>query len=170
MDRQEARKEFSFNAEWNGRWYATKQVRRVFVDEPNEIVVVTVYTSKRQGAQMKISYDPEVDALSIVFRDVTVTTKHLAEGIAADYESEGRLAGLEILDVVHRFGGRETLRQVVLEGVGLSGQGGLGGDLDSCAFASRAFAEDIRGGSADVVIERSGQAEVSGELVREVWG
>ena len=47
---------------------------------------------------MKISYDPEVDALSITFRDTTVTTKHLAEGIAADYDSEGRLAGLEILD------------------------------------------------------------------------
>ena len=47
---------------------------------------------------MKISYDPEVDALSITFRETTVTTKHLAEGIAADYDSEGRLAGLEILD------------------------------------------------------------------------
>ena len=47
---------------------------------------------------MKISYDPEVDALSITFRETTVTTKHLAEGIAADYDSEGRMASLEILD------------------------------------------------------------------------
>jgi uncharacterized protein YuzE len=54
---------------------------------------------------MKISYDPEVDALSITFRETTVTTKHLAEGIAADYDSEGRLAGLEILDAQKRFGG-----------------------------------------------------------------
>ncbi len=53
---------------------------------------------------MKISYDPEVDALSITFRETTVTTKHLAEGIAADYDSEGRLA--------------ETMRRVELEGVG----------------------------------------------------
>jgi len=52
---------------------------------------------------MKISYDPEVDALSITFRETTVTTKHLAEGIAADYDSEGRLAGLEILDAQKRF-------------------------------------------------------------------
>ncbi len=29
---------------------------------------------------MKISYDPEVDALSITFRETTVTTKYLAEG------------------------------------------------------------------------------------------
>ena len=28
---------------------------------------------------MKISYDPEVDALSIVFRETTVTTQELAE-------------------------------------------------------------------------------------------
>ena len=42
---------------------------------------------------MKISYDAEVDALSITFRETTVTTKHLAEGIAADYDCDGRLAG-----------------------------------------------------------------------------
>ena len=67
---------------------------------------------------MKISYDPEVDALSIIFRDTTVTTQHLAEGIAGEYDAEGRLAGIEILDAVKRFGGQETLRQVVLEGIG----------------------------------------------------
>lgn len=67
---------------------------------------------------MRISYDPEVDALSITFRDTTVVTKHLAEGIAADYDSEGHLAGIEILDAMKRFGDRDTLRKVVLEGVG----------------------------------------------------
>ena len=67
---------------------------------------------------MKISYDPEVDALSIIFRDTTVTTQHLAEGIAGEYDAEGRLVGIEILDAVKRFGGQETLRQVVLEGIG----------------------------------------------------
>ena len=70
---------------------------------------------------MKISYDAEVDALSITFRETTVTTKHLAEG---------RLAGLEILDAQKRFGGGavtqrdsarpgfQTMRRVELEGVG----------------------------------------------------
>lgn len=67
---------------------------------------------------MKISYDAEVDALSITFREATVTTKHLGEGIAADYDAEGKLPGIEILDAVKRFGGRETLRQVVIEGLG----------------------------------------------------
>ncbi|MBI5762703.1 MAG: DUF2283 domain-containing protein [Planctomycetes bacterium] len=67
---------------------------------------------------MKISYDAEVDALSITFQDTTVTTKHLAEGIAADYDGKGQLAGIEILDVAKRFGGRDTLREITVEGVG----------------------------------------------------
>lgn len=67
---------------------------------------------------MRITYDAQVDALSIIFRETTVTTKHLGEGIAADYDSEGRLAGIEVLDAVKRFGSQDTLRQLVIEGVG----------------------------------------------------
>jgi len=67
---------------------------------------------------MKISYDAEVDAISITFREATVTTKHLAEGIAADYDIDGRLAGIEILDACKRFGDRDTFRQLVIEGIG----------------------------------------------------
>jgi hypothetical protein len=43
VGRLERRKDCPFNAEWNRRWYATRQVRPIFVDEPDEIVVVTVY-------------------------------------------------------------------------------------------------------------------------------
>jgi len=71
-----------------------------------------------EGLNKKISYDPEVDALSIIFKETTVTSEPLAEGIAADDDAEGRLVGLEILDAVKRFGGRETLRQVILEEIG----------------------------------------------------
>lgn len=67
---------------------------------------------------MKITYDPEVDALYIRFLDTTVTTKHLAEGIAADYDANGRLAGIEILDALKRFDDPQVLRQVILEDVG----------------------------------------------------
>lgn len=42
--RLEAAKEFPFAGVWNGTFYATKRVRPVFVDNPTEIVVVTVYT------------------------------------------------------------------------------------------------------------------------------
>jgi uncharacterized protein YuzE len=69
---------------------------------------------------MKITYDPEVDALYIHFLDTTVTTEHLTEGIAADYDSEGRLAGIEILDALKRFGDKNALRQITLEEVGFA--------------------------------------------------
>jgi len=68
---------------------------------------------------MKITYDAEVDALYIQFLDATVATEHLAEGIAADYDADGRLAGIEILDALRRFGSSQTLRQVTLEDSGL---------------------------------------------------
>ena len=41
--RLECRKDFVFNGMWNSEHYATRQVRPIFVDEPEEIVVVTVY-------------------------------------------------------------------------------------------------------------------------------
>lgn len=66
---------------------------------------------------MKVSYDPEVDALTITFRETTVITEHLAEGIAADYDSEGNLAGIEILDASIRLGNRDSLRSIVAEGL-----------------------------------------------------
>ena len=66
---------------------------------------------------MKITYDAEADALSIVFAETTVTTRHLAEGIAADYDAAGCLAGLEILDARSRLGGADTFRRIILEGV-----------------------------------------------------
>ncbi len=44
LGRLECRKEFVFEKEWNKRYYKIKQVRPIFVEEENEIVVVTVYT------------------------------------------------------------------------------------------------------------------------------
>ena len=42
-ERWECREDFPFNAEWNGIFYETKQVRPIFVEEWMELVVVTVY-------------------------------------------------------------------------------------------------------------------------------
>jgi len=64
---------------------------------------------------MRISYDSEVDALYIRFIETTVTTKHVAEGIAVDYAADGRVAGIEVLDARKRFGDEGILRRVVLE-------------------------------------------------------
>lgn len=62
--------------------------------------------------------EAEVDALSITFRETTVTSKDLAEGIAANYDGEGRLAGIKIGDAVKRLDGREVLQNFVLEASG----------------------------------------------------
>ena len=64
---------------------------------------------------MRITYDSEVDALYIRFIETPVTTKHVAEGIAVDYDAEGHIAGIEILDTVNRFGSRDVFRKVSIE-------------------------------------------------------
>ena len=69
---------------------------------------------------MKITYDSEVDVLYIRFIEATVTTKHIAEGVAVDYDAEGRIAGIEILDVVKRFGDKQPLKQIILEEIDLA--------------------------------------------------
>ena len=43
LGRLECQKDFTFNAIWNRRHYATKRVRPIFVEEPDEIVVITLY-------------------------------------------------------------------------------------------------------------------------------
>lgn len=72
---------------------------------------------------MRITYDAEVDAMSIIFRETSVTTKEVGEGIAIEYDREGLIAGIEVLDAVKRFGGEETLRRVTLEGIALGKAG-----------------------------------------------
>jgi YD repeat-containing protein len=68
---------------------------------------------------MRITYDREVDALYIRFKETTVTTKHLAEGIAVDYDADGHLAGIEILDATKRLGDPTVFKQIILEDVAL---------------------------------------------------
>jgi YD repeat-containing protein len=68
---------------------------------------------------VKITFDREVDALYIRFRETTVTTEHLAEGIAADYDADGRLAGIEILDAIKRLGDPQVFKQVILEDIAI---------------------------------------------------
>ena len=43
LNRKECRKDFSFNSTWNKQFYKIKQVRPIFVEDKNTIVVVTVY-------------------------------------------------------------------------------------------------------------------------------
>ena len=50
---------------------------------------------------MKITYDPEVDAIYLEFQHLDegkAETRKLTEELIADYAPDGSLAGLEILD------------------------------------------------------------------------
>ena len=60
---------------------------------------------------MKISYDPEVDALYIRLKETTVTTARIEEGVALDYDAANRLAGIEVLDAVKRLDNREASKR-----------------------------------------------------------
>lgn len=44
LGRLGCRKNFPYGKEWNGKVYAIKQVRPIFVEEAEEILVITVYT------------------------------------------------------------------------------------------------------------------------------
>jgi uncharacterized protein YuzE len=69
---------------------------------------------------MRITYDQNVDALYIRFKETTVTTKDLGEGIAADYDADGHLAGIEILDAVKRLGDPNVFKRVTPEDVAIA--------------------------------------------------
>ena len=60
---------------------------------------------------MRITYDSEVDALYIRFINTAVTTQHITEGIAVDYDANGKIAGIEVLDAIKRFGNRDVLKR-----------------------------------------------------------
>ncbi|MFH1052726.1 MAG: DUF2283 domain-containing protein [bacterium] len=70
---------------------------------------------------MKIQYDAEIDALSIIFTKTTITTQHVTEGIAVDYDSDGHIAAIEILDAIKRFGNRQIFDKIELEQLNFAG-------------------------------------------------
>jgi len=52
---------------------------------------------------MKVTYDPEVDALAIILSDVAVEKSDEAKpGVILDYDGEGNIVGLEILNASKR--------------------------------------------------------------------
>ncbi len=67
---------------------------------------------------MKLRYDRDSDALTISFRDTPVNPRQLAEGILGEYDAQGQLAGIKILEAARRLGDITTCQRVVLEGLG----------------------------------------------------
>jgi uncharacterized protein YuzE len=57
-----------------------------------------------QGAEMKVVYDPEVDVLSVLLSDAPAAESDQEKpGIILDYDGEGNVVGLEILDASKRM-------------------------------------------------------------------
>ena len=53
---------------------------------------------------MKVTYDPEVDVLRIVLTDAPVEESDEAKpGVILDYDKDGNIVGLEILDASQRM-------------------------------------------------------------------
>lgn len=53
---------------------------------------------------MKIEFDKKADALYIYIQEKPVNkTKEIEEGVLVDFDEDGRLIGLEVMDVTKRF-------------------------------------------------------------------
>ena len=115
---------FSHNGLWQGNHYAIKQVAPVIKEEPEEIVVITVYTFFFRADIMKISYDREVDALYIRLLEGSYEcrTLRLNDEVALNIGPGETLVGIEILDATHVFGAEE-LPDLVVENVRLAASG-----------------------------------------------
>lgn len=44
LGRLQCKKDFAYENIWNKKYYKTKQVKPIFVEEETEIVVITIYT------------------------------------------------------------------------------------------------------------------------------
>ena len=65
---------------------------------------------------MKVTYDPEVDVLRILFSDAPIEESDEDKpGVIIDYDKNGNIVGLEILDASERMENPRSVEYVVLE-------------------------------------------------------
>jgi uncharacterized protein YuzE len=63
---------------------------------------------------MKITYDPEVDVLRILFKDAEIEESDEDKpGVILDYDKDGNIVGLEILDASKRIENPQTVEYAV---------------------------------------------------------
>lgn len=54
---------------------------------------------------MKIEYDNEADALYILLKDSTpIDARDVGTGVTADFDEQGHIVGLEVLDAAEKLG------------------------------------------------------------------
>jgi uncharacterized protein YuzE len=63
---------------------------------------------------MKVTYDPEVDVLRILFRDAPIEESDEDKpGVILDYDKEGNVVGLEVLNASQRIENPRALEYAV---------------------------------------------------------
>lgn len=64
---------------------------------------------------MKVTYDPEVDVLRITLRDTAIEESDEEKpGLILDYDKDGNIVGLELLDASRRIENPRALEYAVL--------------------------------------------------------
>ena len=73
---------------------------RIFVNETKDPkLIIIVYKTSKIKNTMKVKYDKEVDVLYIEFSDNKITeSDEEKSGIILDYDSEGSIVGIEVLN------------------------------------------------------------------------
>lgn len=67
---------------------------------------------------MKANYDPEVDALSIRWSDTAIEeSDEVQSGVILDYDDEGNVLGVEILNASKQIKNLSTATTIAREGV-----------------------------------------------------
>ncbi|MGH7989518.1 MAG: DUF2283 domain-containing protein [Limisphaerales bacterium] len=70
---------------------------------------------------MKVTYDSEVDVLRVLFSSAPIEESDEDKpGVILDYDKNGNIVGVEILDAQKRLGEKENVREVELAGMALS--------------------------------------------------
>jgi len=63
---------------------------------------------------MKVTYDPEVDVLRILFRDAPIDESDEDKpGIILDYDKDGNIVGLEVLNASKRMENTRSVEYAV---------------------------------------------------------
>ena len=64
---------------------------------------------------MKITYDPEIDLLRIIFRNAPIEESDEDKpGVIIDYDKEGHIVGMEILDASKRMDNPRAMDYAVM--------------------------------------------------------
>jgi uncharacterized protein YuzE len=65
---------------------------------------------------MKVTYDPEVDVVRIIFRDSAIAESDEDKpGVILDYDKRGNIIGLEILDASKRVDNPNAMDYAIAE-------------------------------------------------------